>query len=252
MTKPLSALISEIRAKEEEIASLKANPPTVGAYVSGHETRVSNMETDVISLKKEYVQSLRQNTEVILVDGPGVSSALQEFQDLGVITINAQSIFELAASRASAISGSTTYNSDTFLELATTIGELSRATGVRLPQALQFNYQQDATTPLATIFREEVRKQVGGAGAEPTAVYLDLSSKALAQEAAVDPLPVVVYNIAGASVNDYKTTFNSVHSVSLETGDESEVKKALKTVFAEVKKQGKLNTKTKSEQEGTK
>jgi hypothetical protein len=247
----LTEIVNDIKAQGEIVShSVKNDDPRLESLMQG---RKRDAEEVIAKLSTEFLNAFPSKAEIILVDGDGVQASIDEFKDFGVITVDAEGFYKHAEESVNAVSygsNSTAMNMAGFVELVRSLEGLARAAQVRLPRPLEYD-AGNAQLSVVENLRNIVRSQFGRSGAESVWVKLKAGSTALTNLVDKEPVPVVVYNIAGATTDDYKDVFTSVHQVTLEKGDKAEVMKTLKSIQSELKKQGKLTKTNKKETEQT-
>ena len=247
----LQEIIGDISDQELIISQSKANEnPKMNSFMEG---RIRDAEAEIKRLSREYSVTFPYKVEVILANGNGVEQALDELKDLGVLLVDAQEFYKiskLSIDSVSSGSNSAAINMVGFVEYVRSLDALAQAAGVKLPKPLTF-MAGDATKDVVTNLRDITRQQFGGAGAESTWVRLKSTNLALQKRVDKEPVALVVHNTEGASANDYRDAFFSVHSVTFDTGSEEEVVNALKSIQGELKKQGKITKTNKNKQKQT-
>jgi len=154
-------------------------------------------------LKDAYLSALRERLVVALVNVEDTESERKLLADLlsrGIPTFDAQEFYRSFAHHNKELF--TTLTADAVLSLMTWTNHILRPFGVRIPE-MQVT-KEEAGVSLEQHARASVRATLGPAGIEPTQVLSAafdtyLSSVVTTEE----PIPVVVYNIHGASAEDY-------------------------------------------------
>lgn len=199
----------------------------------------------------QYKKLFPWEAEIVLLNSPKEAETVGHFQDMDIITVDAGEFFDIVAKDTKTLypAADSRPNDSSFGHLIKSVNVVCKQ--VRVPMDKQLNYQAGSSElSLSDNFRESVRSQVGIKGFEPTWVFLKAVSTALEKKLDTDPLPVVVYNIRGATQEDYRRVFRNVTVANMEVGDEKDVKKFIKTFTNQLKEQGKIaSTKAKPARE---
>lgn len=194
-----------------------------------------------LSLQAAYKSEISQNLEAILISGPGEADAVQVLKSMKIITVDAQQLYIDLDEVVSPLTGTVRLDESAFLRLVPMIKNLHALTGRRQSEELVFEEIPTQET-LAASFSNLVRKQLGGAGAEPLAALYNGVLTASSINVTSAPIPLVIYNTRNASESDYAQTFSSIQSFLVETGSKKEVQSILKKVKDRLVKEGKIET----------
>lgn len=236
MARKLSQIMSDIK-KAKELAS--QNFEGADSKIAGTlQASVRAAKQNYGALSREYNLAFRNQVIIILLSGEAESKALETVQGLeNIPTVDSNEFYKIVADTSDKLSpGLTKLTQSTFMTLNGFLTTLSKSANVRLGRALQYQ-TGDGTLTLQQNLRNTVRGQFGSAGPEPAWVLLKGMNIALEKQLETDPLPIVAYNLNGATLKDYKGLFPLVFEYNAETGTKEEFTKAMKEIKSAMKKQ---------------
>ena len=235
----LSTLMMNIK---ENRALAKADASGIDFRVRGtFEARIIQAQANLIELEKRYAREFRNNVEIVLLSGDNLVSVIDSLNEMGIVTVDAQEFYKKVAATTQLLSPGSLLSTSSFLELSNSIKALAAVSGLAMPKALDFEAGNGSVSSEENM-RTIVRKQFGGAGAEPAWVIVAAAQKALYMESETDPLPVVVYNLNGAVKGNY-SVFPSVHELVAAKGTDDEAKSIMKSLYDNLVSQGKVQPK---------
>ena len=80
----LSDTIAKLNELEEFVKDKELNPPLDTRYLASHESAIRDAKINTELLYAHYKKLIPFKVEIVLVDGPGVEKALEEFEELRI------------------------------------------------------------------------------------------------------------------------------------------------------------------------
>lgn len=195
-------------------------------------------------------RAFQQDSVAVLVDTtPDQFGTLQTIADsLGLIAVDAQG-FYAQLSDIPQLQGSSQFIAESFAIVINRLRELAKQAGKNLPFFEAPSFETHANLSFEDNARGNLRKLVGKSGPDSTWVFLKAREKAEASLAEGPMVPVLVYNLKGATKPDYEDSFFNVEAISVDEVTEDSLKEGLAEVRSKLQASGKIQTKRKPKNE---